>query len=68
MNEQTIVLSLIVLLLISFFLVIVGNGYRNRKVIKLAGWLQYFWFLATILVVITTIINHLINLKLWENQ
>ena len=68
MNEQTIVLSLIVLLLTSFFLVIVGNGYKNRKVLKLAQWMQYIWFLLTILVVIITIINHLINLKLWENQ
>ena len=66
MSEQTIVLPLIELLLISFFLVIVGNGYRNRKVIKAAQWLQYFWFLATILVVIITIINHLYNLKLWQ--
>ena len=66
MTEQTIVLSLIELLLISFFLVIVGNGYRNRKVLKTAQYIQYFWFLSTILVVIITIINHLINLKLWQ--
>ena len=66
MAEPTLALIVIAGLLMILAITIISNGLQRRKAIKIAEFLKYVLTIVVIGAVIITIINHLINLKLWQ--
>ena len=66
MAEPTLALIIIAGLLMILATIIITNGLQRRKAIKVAEFLKYALTIIVIGAVIITIINHLINLKLWQ--
>ena len=66
MAEPTLALIIISGLLMIFMVMIITNGLQRRRAIKVAEFLKYALTIAVIGAVIITIINHLINLKVWQ--
>ena len=66
MAEPTLALIIIAGILTILMLIIIRNGLSHRKAIKVAEFLKYALTIIVIGAVIITIINHLINLKLWQ--
>lgn len=66
MAEPTLALIIIGGLLMILAITIISDGLTRRKDIKVAEFLKYIITIAVIGAVIITIINHLINLKLWQ--
>ena len=66
MAEPTLALIVIAGLLMILAITIISNGLQRRRAIKVAEFLKYVITIVVIGAVIITIINHLINLKLWQ--
>ena len=66
MAEPTLALIIIAGLLMILAITIISNGLQRRGAIKVAEFLKYTLTIVVIGAVIITIINHLINLKLWQ--
>ena len=66
MAEPTLSLIIIAGLLMILAITIISNGLQRQRDIKVAEFLKYALTIIVIGAVIITIINHLINLKLWQ--